>query len=384
MVRKKRFIVSIRRLYNLRPTFSILDRYILKDFLAVFVLCLFAAVSVFLVFETFERMRVFVKENTSVSLAASYLVLKIPLIIHLMTPVAVLIATLVSVGRLSLNSEITAMRACGASVFRLAKPIIFASLLISGLMFLSGETILPWATMKGEEMYQLDIRKRAETGRFSQENFWYRNGKKFYNIAFYNSRNSTLQKVSVYEMDNEFEMHKRTDAERVEWSDHPRIRWTMNDVTEILIEKKGKFTVTRYPKLPLLIDETPSYFYKIQQIAETLSYTELKEYIEKLKNDGVPVTQYLVDLAAKIAFPFVNLIVVLVAFPLALISSRSGNLGGSVVYGITIGFSYYVVHAVCTSLGGAELIPIIPSAWAANILLGSVGGYLLMGAEFRQ
>jgi lipopolysaccharide export system permease protein len=158
----------------------------------------------------------------------------------------------------------------------------------------------------------------------------------------------------------------------------------MNDVTEILIEDQGRFEVTRFPKLPLLIDETPSYFYKVQQLAETLSYSELKEYIEKLSNDGVPVTQYLVDLAAKISFPFVNLIVVLVAFPLALISARSGNVAMSVVFGIIIGFSYYVVHAICTSLGSAELIPVIPAAWAANILLGSIGGYLLMGAEFRQ
>ena len=109
-----------------------------------------------------------------------------------------------------------------------------------------------------------------------------------------------------------------------------------------------------------------------------------KKSIEKLRGEGVSVTSYLVDLAAKLAFPFVNFIVVVIAIPFALIPARSGNLTMSFVAGVSIGFGYYIVHALSISLGKAELLPIVACAWTANVLLGSLGGYLLAGAESNE
>lgn len=89
------------------------------------------------------------------------------------------------------------------------------------------------------------------------------------------------------------------------------------------------------------------------------SYRQLSKYIDKLKLEGVSVTNYYVDLASKVSFPFVNFIVILIAFPIALISARSGNITVSFAIGIAIGFGDHVVHAISLSLGNAELIPII-------------------------
>ncbi|MCB0322964.1 MAG: LPS export ABC transporter permease LptG [Bdellovibrionales bacterium] len=365
------------------PRLTLLERYLLRQFFGVFFICLFAAVSLFLVFETFERMRVFVKEGSTVLHAVQYLLYKVPLILHLMTPVAVLVATLLSVGRLSQLSEITAMRACGASILSLAKPLIAAGALISVLMFLAGETVVPWATQRVEDIYNLDIRKRDEKGKFSRANFWYRDRSTFYRIGFYDSTSSMLQGISILEIDPNFKLQRRIDAEQATWDKNPQIGWTMSDVTETRVREDGTFAVERYAKLPLIIKERPSDFYDMRREAETLSFAELGRYIEKLRNEGVPVTRYLVDQASKLSFPAVNLIVVLVAFPFALIPARSGSLSMSFMAGITIGFGYHVVHAISTSLGAAELIPVLASAWSANIILGSIGGYLVAGAEYN-
>ena len=362
---------------------GLLERYILKQFLVAAVLCLFAATAVFIVFEAFERMRIYVKYGASFVQILAYLMYKIPFIIHLMLPVAVLIATLLSIGRLSQLSEITAMRACGASVLSLARPIILASTLITALMYLSGETIVPWATQRGEDLYHIDIKKKDVSGTFSRSNFWYREDKTFYNIGFYDSSNATLQGISIFEVDDAFHIRKRTDAIEAKWSEHPLVRWTMNSAIETGITQDGTFSVERHKKLPLVIKETPKDFYNMRRAPETMSYKTLSRYVKKLKAEGVAVTGYLVDLAAKRSFPFVNIIVAIVAFPFALIPARSGNLSLSFLAGVSIGLGYYVVHAVCTSLGTAELIPVLPAAWSANILLGCIGGFLISGAEFK-
>ncbi len=361
---------------------TLMQRYVLRQFLDIFLLCLFAAVSLFLVFETFERMRVFVKEDSTFLQAISYLTFKIPLIVQLMTPVAVLVATLISVGRLSQLSEITAMRASGASILSLAKPLIFAGALISLLVFVAGETVVPWSTQRVEEIYNLEIRKKDEKGKFSRANFWYRQDNTFYRIGFYDSQNSSLAAVSILEMDSNFNLKRRLDASDATWNENPQIGWTMQNVIETSMGESGGFNVERFRKLPLVIKEKPQDFYNMERESETLSFRELGGYIEKLQSEGVPVTQYLVARASKIAFPLVNLIVVIIAFPFALTPARSGNMTMSFVAGITIGFGYHIVHAISTSLGGAELIPIIPAAWAANILLGSIGCYLMAGSDY--
>ncbi len=361
---------------------TLMQRYVLKQFLSIFFLCLFAAVSLFLVFETFERMRVFVREDSTFLQAVSYLGFKIPHIIQLMTPVAVLVATLISVGRLSQLSEITAMRACGASIFSLAKPLLFAGALISFFVFLAGETIVPWSSQRVEEIYNIEIRKKDETGGFSRANFWYRHDNTFYRIGFYDSQNSSLAAISILEMDSNFNLRRRLDASDATWDSNPQVGWTMQNVIETSVRDGGGFNVERFRKLPLVIKERPEDFYNMEREPETLSYLELGSYIEKLQSEGVPVTQYLVAQASKISFPLVSLIVVIIAFPFALTPARSGTMTTSFVAGITIGFGYHVVHAISTSLGGAELIPIVPAAWAANVLLGCIGGYLMAGSDY--
>lgn len=365
---------------SLRPT--ILSRYLLKRFWSVFFLCLLASTVLFLVFDFFERMRLFLKEDTPISVAFTYLTLKIPLVVQLMTPIAVLVAVVVSVGRLSQLSEVTAMRSCGASVIRLARPLIGAGVVISLVSLLLGETIVPFATRRVEEIYHLDIKKKAERGVYSRANFWHRSHDKFYNVGLFDSRNSTLSNFSLFEFDSGFNLKRRLDAREIGWLGND-FGWSMRDVTEYTFNSKGHIARTPFRELPLVISERPKDFRDARIAPESMGYRELTKYITKLRSEGVPVARYLVERAAKISFPFVSLILVLVAFPLSLIPSRSGNLTASILSAVSIAFGYYFVHAFCTSLGAAELIPIYPAAWAANILLICIGGYLLAGAEER-
>lgn len=364
----------------LRPRLTLLERYLLREFLTVFGVSLTASVALFLIFDLFERMRIFVKEGTKLSLAITYMALKVPLIVHLMVPVAVLVAVLLSVGRLSQSSELTAMRACGAAVWRLVRPLLLAGIVISITMFVLGETIVPWASERVEEIYHFDIKKKLEKGSYSRANFWYRDDNTFYNIGYYDSRTNQLSGISIFEFDNNFILQRRIDAQRAAWN-KSLATWTMSEVAETTFDEQGKVLSTYFKDLPLLIEETPTDFYQVRRAPETMSFTELRKHIAKLRAEGVPVTSYMVDLYAKTSFPFVSGIIVLIAFPFGMIPARSGSLTSSFIAGVSLGFGYYFVHAFCVSLGSGELLPALPAAWSANILLMCLGGYLMAGAE---
>jgi lipopolysaccharide export system permease protein len=252
---------------------------------------------------------------------------------------------------------------------------------ISLAMFTLGETVVPLCAQRVEELYQQDIKKKVELGTYSRENYWYRDGTRFFNIAHYDSRLSLLKELTIFEFNGAFELTKRIEAEEAEWGG-PQVGWIMKRPVEVTFEPGGKMRLTPFRQLPLVIEEQPEDFYNMKRDPETLNYRALDEYVVKLKSEGVPVTPYLVELAAKLSFPLVNVILILVAFPFALGTARSGTLTRGFVAGISIGFGYYFVHALSTSLGGAELIPVYPAAWAANILFATVGGYFLAGAEY--
>ncbi len=362
---------------------TLMQRYILRQFLVTLAVCLVAATTLFLVFDLFERMRNFVKYDATFLQAVQYMLFKIPLIIHLMTPIAVLIATLMAVGQLSQSSEITAMRACGANILLLAKPLLIAGLLISFASFFIAETILPWATQRLDEIYTIDIKKKDQSGSLNREDFWYRKGNSFYTIDLYNSRDLQLNGLTILDTDDSFSVTRRLYANEAAWHDST-VGWVMNNAVESVTKPDGSLVTTHFHSLPLVIEETPKDFYDMKRRAETMSFWELTNYIEKLQRDGILVTRYIVDRAAKISFPFVSFIVVLIGFPFALISARSGTMTMSFVAGISVGFGYYIVHAVSTSFGAAELIPPTIAAWTANILLGSIGAYLMAGADYSR
>lgn len=361
------------------PRISLLDRYILAEFFMVFFVCLFAASALFVVIELFEKMRIFVREDALVVHVVSYLLLKIPLICHLMTPIALLLATLLSVGRLAQLSEITAMRACGVSVLRLFVPLVVCAFLVSLLMLAVGELLVPWSNQKVEDILTLDIKRKKDNGDFNRADFWYRSGNKFYSVAFYDSRLHTLQGVATYELGEDFSPVRRTDAREVVW-ENGDIGWNMADVVETGFVGDSTFNNT-FRRLPMVIAEKPGDFSELRRKPETMGYFELRKYLEKLRGEGVPVTKYEVELASKLAFPFVNLIVVLIAIPFSLNSARSGAGLRNFVVAVSVGLSYYFIHAVSSSFGEAELLPVHVAAWTANILLLCVGGWFLFGAE---
>ena len=358
----------------------ILQRYLLRHFFSSFFGCLLAFVTLFIVFDFFERLKTFIKEGSTVLQALTYIFLKVPLVVHLMTPVAVLVATLLAVGRLSQLSEITAMRASGASVSWLITPLVCAGFSISLFQFVAGETLVPWATEAVEQLYHIDIKKKVEKGGLSRQNFWFRKDNSFFSMDEYDSSTAQLKGITRLDFDQQFRLRKRVDSDSAEWISS-RVGWTSKNVAEVYFPDGNKVQLDTFKILPLVINENPADFYNMQRAPEEMTSRQLRAYIEKLRSEGVPVKKYLVELTAKFSFPLVNTIAVMLAFPFALQSARSGKLTRGFITGIGVGFAYHFVHAVCSSMGGAELIPVSAAAWGANIIFASIGVYLVAGTE---
>ena len=346
---------------------TILDRYVTKEFIRLFVLVLALFTSLFLIVEFFERIRMFLSNNASLPQILSYFFFMIPMMISQTIPATVLLAALLTFSTLSKNSEVLAMKANGISLYRTSLPVFIASLLICILAFLNSELVMPYSNQKADNIVYVEVQKREALGSFKQNQLWYRGQSGIYNFRLFDTKTNIIQGITINYLDKNFTLTARLDAEKAEWKDG---KWVFYNL--LITHFGGEFPSLEWASSKVIdLPEKPADFNLVQKEAEKMGYVELKNYIKKLQAEGYDATRYLVDMHGKIAFTLVIIILVTIGISFSLIrTERSGGVMQSIGIGIIIGFSYWIVHAFSMSLGRSGSIPPVLSAWFANIIFG--------------
>jgi lipopolysaccharide export LptBFGC system permease protein LptF len=133
---------------------------------------------------------------------------------------------------------------------------------------------------------------------------------------------------------------------------------------------------TPFEKASLKLDP-PGYFKVDAPDAEMMTYGQLRDYIAQLQSGGAYAARFLVSLQRKIAFPFVTVVMTLLAIPFAVSTGSRGALYG-VGIGILLSISYWIALSLFGALGAGGVLGPVLAAWAPNILFGSVASYMIL------
>ena len=346
---------------------TILDRYITREFARLFFLVLALFTSLFMIVEFFERIRMFLSNNASLTQMLSYFFFMIPVMVSQTLPATALLAALLTFSTLARNSEVLAMKANGISLYRTSLPVFIASLLICIVAFLNNELVTPYSNQKADNIVYVEVQKREALGTFKQNQLWYRGQNGIYNFRLFDPKSNIIQGITINYLDNNFTLTGRIDAEKAEWKDN---KWVFYNL--MITRFGGEFPSLEWASSRVIdLPETPVDFNLVQKEAEKMGFLELRNYIAKLQAEGYDATRYLVDMHGKIAFTLVIIILITIGISFSLIrTERSGGVMQSIGVGIIIGFSYWIVHAFSMSLGRSGSIPPVLSAWFANMLFG--------------
>src|ERR1700690_4308989 len=159
---------------------TVTSRYLLREFLSLFVPILLAFVILYLIVDFFDRLDTLLKNHAAPSAALRYFLLKVPLIVTQILPPAVLAAMLMSLGMLSRRNEITALRASGVSLVQTANPLIALAAVLSFGVLVWNETIVPYCTREYQYVNDIEIRKRPQRAILSDRDIWYHGADGFY------------------------------------------------------------------------------------------------------------------------------------------------------------------------------------------------------------
>ncbi|HEX9879533.1 MAG TPA: LPS export ABC transporter permease LptG [Candidatus Binatia bacterium] len=360
------------------PLGSLLDRYLARSFARIFVATLLSIAFVYFSVDFFDRIGNLMKSGASPWVTFKYFLYKMPLLISRVFGFATLFSTLLTISLLSRTHEITAMRASGLSLKRLAMPLLFLSVLIGVLSFLWNESLVPLFTRQSQYIYKVEIKKNHPKSLIGTRGIWIRGQGAFINVDYFDSKENVLQGVTIYRMGPEFTLQGLIESARASWDGN---RWRTGGSTAWRLLPNGQLSQQQASVTTLPISETPEDFKILALKAEEFSFFDLKRQIEDLNRKGIDSTEYAVDLQVKLAFPIIPPLMVLLAIPFAL---KHGTRGGiAVAFGLTmlIGLVHLTLFAFCVSLGHNGAMPPWMAAWVPNFILALLGIFYFTGEE---
>ena len=360
----------------------LLDAYVVREFFWMFALVLASFVMLMLVFTFFELVGDIVRNHIALGTVGDYLFNLAPSMVYTITPLAVLIAALVTFGVLNRNSEIVAMKATGISLYRLVIPIVSISAILAVCLFLFDDYYLPSANRRQEALRSTIKGRPPQTFLHPEEKWMFGQshagepGHIFY-YQFFDPDNDAFANLSIFEFNpSTFALSRRIFASRAVWDGRTETwrfinGWVRN--IEGNNSEYSEFKSTSFAE----IHEGPGYFKKENWQSQEMNFRQLDSYIRDLRQSGFDTMRLRVALWHKLSYPLIAIVMAVMAIPFALSMGRRGSLTGIAV-AIGVALTYWVVDGLFGALGNVNYLPAALAAWSPDVLFGLTGGYLLL------
>jgi LPS export ABC transporter permease LptG len=372
---------------------NILDRYVARQYLGYASLVILGFWAIFFLFHFMDLFDDIQQNRVKGKVVLHYYAFYAPEILHMVMPVAVLVATLTTFGVLTRRNEITAMKAGGISVYRATLPVIVIATLGSLALFAMGEYVLPYTSRIASRDFNEIKGRPPESVSYLERRWIMGTDGRIYNYDFMSqgapggrpmlamqggqpSDEVVLNGLSMFVLDTkEWNLKERMYAARAKWTGQ-----------EYELETAWRWAFTNPPRYETLDGartrevEPPSYFKREDVHMEGVRFAQLREHIASLEARGVDVARLKVQLHRKVAFPLVALVMTLIGIRFSFTVGRRGTLFGMGI-SIVIAIVYWACFMLFEAMGNNAVLPAQVAAWAPNLLFGAAGVYLMLTVE---
>ena len=355
----------------------LLDRYVLRYFLQAYSYCIAGFISIWFIFDISDNLSTFLDERVSRSLIAKYYLTQAPQILVILLPVALLLALLFCLGRMSRSNEIVSMLTAGVSLPRLVAPLLVVGLLTTVASMVLNYSLAPHAEYARKKLLEDPKSRRQQVGLVAQI-FRNRTDNRTWFIQQFKPGENLLRNVHIVQQDANDNIVTNYIATSVLY--HPETKaWELQLVKVVHYDATGNITKAAVSESLMMADwsETPFRLSSANVRAEYLSVPELRDYLNF--NSDFPETllaPFATHLQYRLALPWTCLVIAFIATSLGVGYSRRGVLS-SVAAAIIIVFVMNFVTHFFLALGEGARIPDWAAAWTPNIVFGALGLVLL-------
>lgn len=348
---------------------TIIQKYYIKEFIRIFSILAIGLSMFASLIELINRIDDFLPHNPSLEDLLYYGLLNIPSYFLYTMPVCILLSGLFVIGNAGRRRETVAIMSSGGSLKKVLSIFILIGVIMTFFSFLIGEFISPPATRKAHELkdYLSKPRGQNQIG-FLSDMIWLRSKEGIIKINLYLPDRDLLKGVSIFRIDGDM-LSERIEADYAEWKPDKGI-WVLRNGTIYSIQKG---VISSFTELPIEI-MPPRVFSEAVRKPNEMNLKELLNYMKRLKEAGFKNNNLLVDMQSRIAYPFINLIMMVLGISLAVSGQmRSGLITAAI--GIAISLLYWLLLSFALSMSYAGILPAYLGPWSIPLIFGSFAIY---------
>jgi lipopolysaccharide export system permease protein len=356
---------------------NLIDRYIARQFLVTFLFAILSFSALFILINLIENLDVFMDRHVAVGKIILYYLSGLPDTFLLTTPLSVLLASLFVTGKLSMQSELPALKSAGMSLARLMKPFLVVALLITCFNMLNSCLIAPatydWS--KGFEKRHLKKKKNDDQGALH-----IRESKNRILTVGEIGRDRLSASVASLEEFSGSHIVSRIDADSLRFLPSSK-RWVFYHTRSRTFSTEGEHLVTNPGSDTLKLSLSKETFRMIDADPDEMNIVQHYNFIKQKEKSGLSgLEKARVKIQTKVALPFASMIIVLIGVPLSTRKKRSG-LALEAAISLLVGFLYLGMLRTLSGIGYNGLIDPVLAAWLPNILFLLAGILLYRSAN---
>jgi lipopolysaccharide export system permease protein len=341
----------------------IIHQHLIKNFLRNLMHTMLGALILFTMMDLLDHMNSLIDNEATVSMIGRYYAYKAVWIIDTVLPIAMLMATLFTLGGMARYLELTALFSSGWSLMRVTRPLIILAMVTTVLSLAWREYVLPQANINRNRVWEVEIHKNPDRIRPTQHISLTGPEGRLYHARKFDPNTGLITGLKILTR-NGSQIIERIDAARAEWDG---AHWTLIDGNRRVFEGDRE-VVTPFERLTARdLKVSPKSFYRDRIRQEDMNIRQLQEHAELIELSGGDPTTALVDIQFSLAFPMVNLIVVLIGIVLAS-GPRKTTVAGGFGQTLLVSFGFYLFMSFGKSFGHNGTVSPVVSAWSGNLV----------------
>lgn len=352
-----------------------LDRYLFNQFMGPFVLAVVGFAVIGVVDILFYLVELTVISGIPLHTVIQLLLFKLPAVMVMFFPMAVLFSVMLMMIRMAKDNELTILRTSGVPSSRIVIPILFITLFTAGLSYISNEKLVPWTNEHSNSLIRAQIEKTPPIS--VAENIVFKdNENRFFYIKHVNSKEGIMQNVLIFEETSDFP--RIITAKKALWH---HSSWTLLDGFIQETDDNGAIQfVDHYNEMTIQIAQDLDTFFKQEKSAKEMDSKELKNKITTLNKGGINTQGLKVEYYMKTSIPFGCAIFGLIGIAYCLTFVRTGKDWWGVIIAIIIAVLsvglYLFITALFRAIAKDGNLSAFWGAWIPNIIYGSIAGVI--------
>ncbi len=357
---------------------SIIDKYILKRYLATFALMLLLFIPIGIMVNLAEQIGKMIDNEAPLNEIVMYYVNFTIYIGNLLFPIFLFLSVIFFTSKLANNTEIVAILSSGVSYGRFLRPYIIGATLIAILMFFMTMFIVPNASV-GFNEFKFKYLKKGKQDRVTNNIFNQLNETDFIYVSSFDPARQLGHNFTFERFDGNNELDFKISAANIRWVEKDssyrltsyKKRKVLGD-TAIIESKRRLDTIFAFE----IGDLTP-----VSYVAETKNLFELDSFIQDQKRKGASnINTYILVKYKRWALPLTAFILTIIAVSVSSVKRR-GGMGVNLAFGILVAFVFIFFDKVFGTLAEQSGFSPLLAVVIPNVVFGFLAFYLLQNAK---